>query len=272
MVAVSETKTAPEVSAEDQERSGAKQGARSAKQAERSESANAAQEVRTEAQAQPERKQKVEADAATTSASSKEAGLRTCVGCRKKQPQEGLLRIVLDPDGVTPRVDYLGRLPGRGAYSCPTMKCLELSVQRGGLRKAFKAQVKGSADVLMQEAWSASRRQLRSLLSLANRASKALPGHTRVEWGLRNEEGVLLLLAQDASPSLQRKFRRWATELGIPVYEALSKEEIGPTMGASETAVTLISDTGFAAKIIQELERSKNLLLIQDEEGPAFVK
>lgn len=205
-----------------------------------------------------------------TSSPSPEVGMRTCVGCRKKRPQGELLRVVLSPDGVTPHVDYLGRLPGRGTYVCPNMKCMEQSVQRGGLRKAFRAQVQASADLLMREAWNASRRQLRSLLALANRAGKTLPGHSQVEWGLRNNEGVLMLLAQDASPSLQRKFRRWASDSELPVYETLTKEEIGPSMGASETAIVLITDAGFSEKIIQEIRRSKHLLMILEEEDSAL--
>lgn len=197
--------------------------------------------------------------------------VRTCVACRQEAPQEDLVRLVLDPDGVTPRVDYLGRLPGRGAYVCPTMSCMEQAVKRGGLRRAFRAPVEASADRIMGEAWEASRRQLRSLLALARRAKKTLAGHSQVEWGLRNEEGVLLLFAHDASASIQRKFRRWAEELEIPVAEALSKEEMGPSLGASQTALVLLTDEGFAAKIRHELERSRRLLFIADngDAGPA---
>ncbi len=175
-----------------------------------------------------------------------------------------MLRIVLAPDGVTPHVDYLGRLPGRGAYVCPNMRCLEQAVQRGGLRRSFQKPVTGNADALMKEAWEASVRQMRSLLSIANRANKTLPGHSRVEVGFKKGEGELLLLAHDASPGVERKFRRWASELEIPVLKALSKEEMGPSLGASETAVVLITDAGFAQRIQKELERAKHLLCIQD--------
>lgn len=195
---------------------------------------------------------------------SQKGAERTCVACRTTQNPDAMLRVVLAPDGVTPHIDYLGRLPGRGAYVCPNMRCLEQAVQRGGLRRSFRKPVEGNADALMKQAWEASVRQIRSLLSLANRANKALPGSSRVEVGFKAGEAKLLLVAHDASAGVQRKFRRWATELEVPVAECLSKEEMGPSLGSSETAVALITDAGFATRIQQELERSKHLICIQD--------
>lgn len=187
--------------------------------------------------------------------------VRTCVACRTQQNPDAMIRIVLAPDH-SPHVDYLGRLPGRGAYVCPNMRCMEQAVQRGGLQRAFRRPVQTQADALMQQAWSAARKQLRSLLALAHRAGKTLPGHSQVEWGLQQQTGQLLILAHDASPGLQQKYRRWASRLNIPTYEALSKDEMGTCCGSAIVSLVLITEEGFSKKLIQELERSKHLLFI----------
>lgn len=175
-----------------------------------------------------------------------------------------MLRVVLDPDGVTPRIDFLGKLPGRGAYICPTMACIKRAVEKGGFRRAFKCQVTTTSEQVMQEAWQASRRQLRSLVSLAGRAGRLSVGTSRVEQALHKHEGHLLLMAQDASAGVRRKYAQWATRVGFGVVELLSKEELGAATGQDETALVVLNDPGFAAKIAAEARRSSALIPMDD--------
>jgi hypothetical protein len=189
---------------------------------------------------------------------------RLCVACRERFPHWQLLRVVMEPNSSIPLIDYLGKLPGRGAYICPNMRCIEQAIQRGGLSKTFRHPINATSDVLMKSAWAASRRQIRSLVSLAYRAGKLMSGHSNVEWGLKKQQGELLMLAQDVSVGVQRKFRRWAKQLEIPVYESLSKLELGPCVGVAESALILITDLGFATKIERELQRSSRLVLMVD--------
>jgi predicted RNA-binding protein YlxR (DUF448 family) len=56
--------------------------------------------------------------------------IRTCVGCGRKSPKEGLIRIVM-VDG-TLSVDNEHRLPGRGAYICPETACISSLLKRKG--------------------------------------------------------------------------------------------------------------------------------------------
>ncbi|AQX16824.1 hypothetical protein BCR15_09260 [Tessaracoccus lapidicaptus] len=62
---------------------------------------------------------------------------RTCIGCRRRDDQSALVRLVrredLVVDGTTPR------LPGRGAYV--HRGCLGLAVSRQAVRRAFRAPV-----------------------------------------------------------------------------------------------------------------------------------
>lgn len=71
------------------------------------------------------------------------APLRTCVGCRRREDQELLVRLVLDPDTETRSVtpDPRRRLPGRGAWLHPQVDCLQTAVRRRAFHRAFRGPV-----------------------------------------------------------------------------------------------------------------------------------
>ncbi|MFV2198680.1 YlxR family protein [Nocardiopsis sp. LOL_012] len=62
--------------------------------------------------------------------------VRTCVGCRSRAVQSGLVRLVAEGTVITP--DTRGRLPGRGAYLHDDRRCLELAVRRRVWSRAFR--------------------------------------------------------------------------------------------------------------------------------------
>ena len=66
--------------------------------------------------------------------------LRTCVGCRRRRPQDELVRVVRLADGSL----EVGRtLPGRGAWLCiDDPGCFRLAVERKGLVRSFRAPVR----------------------------------------------------------------------------------------------------------------------------------
>ena len=65
---------------------------------------------------------------------------RSCIVCRLKVAKDELLRIVRCPDG-TLSLDLSGRLPGRGAYVCDSVKCWETAVDRGAIQRALNVPV-----------------------------------------------------------------------------------------------------------------------------------
>lgn len=182
------------------------------------------------------------------------------MACREEKPQSALVRFVLPPASQTPCVDYLQKLPGKGVYLCPTSACFQKGTAKGGLRKGFRQAVNASYEELMTAAWDASRRQLASLFSLASRAGYVIVGHSRVEQALREQEGVLLLIASNTSEGVRRKFEAWAERLQMTVQTMLDKEEFGDVCGAQQTSLALITDAGFASTIRQEVQRSLQLV------------
>ena len=65
---------------------------------------------------------------------------RFCLGCHTSKPKKELLRIVRSPEG-TYAVDTTGKMPGRGAYICHSLDCLELARKNHGLERSFAAKL-----------------------------------------------------------------------------------------------------------------------------------
>ncbi len=63
--------------------------------------------------------------------------VRTCAGCRSRKPQTDLIRVARRPGG-TVGVDVGVRSPGRGAYVCPQVPCIDLALRSGRLRRTLR--------------------------------------------------------------------------------------------------------------------------------------
>ena len=54
----------------------------------------------------------------------KKIPLRKCSSCGEMKPKKELIRVVRSPAGEI-TLDLTGRSPGRGAYVCPDIACLQ---------------------------------------------------------------------------------------------------------------------------------------------------
>ena len=70
----------------------------------------------------------------------KKIPLRQCLGCREMKAKKELIRVVRSPEGEVSR-DFKGKLPGRGAYVCPSPECLARVRKSRALERAFSAQL-----------------------------------------------------------------------------------------------------------------------------------
>ena len=74
---------------------------------------------------------------AVDSSQARPAGpVRTCVGCREREPKPALLRVVVVDGDLT--VDPAGRLPGRGASVHPDLACVDLADRRRAFARALR--------------------------------------------------------------------------------------------------------------------------------------
>ena len=103
---------------------------------------------------------------------------RTCVACREESPKRVLLRVVRSPSGDVV-LDERGKLPGRGAYLCASLECIEKARKAKALSRALKTEIRADVYDRLTEYVSTPRvhdeaqtqKELRLILGLARRAS-----------------------------------------------------------------------------------------------------
>ena len=66
--------------------------------------------------------------------------MRTCIACREEKPKKEMLRVVKNAAGEI-RLDFSGKLPGRGAYVCGSEACIKKLKKYRLLNKAFSSEV-----------------------------------------------------------------------------------------------------------------------------------
>lgn len=65
--------------------------------------------------------------------------LRRCIGCMESREKSELLRIVCPKDEAV--LDLTGNDPGRGAYLCKSLECLEKAEKKNGFSRVFRKKV-----------------------------------------------------------------------------------------------------------------------------------
>ena len=70
----------------------------------------------------------------------KKIPMRTCIACREEKPKKEMLRVVKNAAGEI-RLDFSGKLPGRGAYVCGSGACIKKLKKYRLLNKAFSSEV-----------------------------------------------------------------------------------------------------------------------------------
>jgi predicted RNA-binding protein YlxR (DUF448 family) len=65
---------------------------------------------------------------------------RRCIGCGRRGPQSGFLRLLVADEGTSRRVmvDEGPARTGRGAYLCRRQACLERALIRKAFQRAFR--------------------------------------------------------------------------------------------------------------------------------------
>ena len=75
---------------------------------------------------------------------------RTCMGCQAKKDKRELVRIVRSPEGEI-SVDLTGKKPGRGAYICPDLECLNKVVKSKRLERSLETTISEAIYEMLKE-------------------------------------------------------------------------------------------------------------------------
>ena len=65
---------------------------------------------------------------------------RQCVGCREMKDKKALLRVVKSPEGAV-SLDFGGKKPGRGAYVCHDVACLQKARKSRALERCLETPI-----------------------------------------------------------------------------------------------------------------------------------
>ena len=65
---------------------------------------------------------------------------RQCMGCRERKAKRELIRVVRCTDGQV-RLDFSGKLNGRGAYLCPDPACLKAAQKSKALERSLEVPI-----------------------------------------------------------------------------------------------------------------------------------
>ncbi len=84
----------------------------------------------------------------------KKIPVRTCIACREEKPKKEMLRIVRNAQGEI-RLDFSGKLPGRGAYVCGSEACIKKLRKYRLLNKTFSADVGEEVYAAIEEEFGA---------------------------------------------------------------------------------------------------------------------
>ncbi|OPJ61809.1 RNase P modulator RnpM [Clostridium oryzae] len=71
---------------------------------------------------------------------TKKIPLRMCTGCMEMKPKKELVRIVKNKEGEV-SIDLTGKKPGRGAYICKDIQCLEKAFRTKKLEKNLEIKI-----------------------------------------------------------------------------------------------------------------------------------
>ena len=176
---------------------------------------------------------------------------RSCSVCKVKSDKNDLIRLVKSPDGKI-FIDTAKKLPGRGAYICPNLECLELAKKSGVLAHALKAEIKDEEsfwpelEAHIKNVGENINIKIKSILGLARKAGALLIGSEKIE--AAGHKKILVILAEDSSEGV-RKFaeKHESLELNMTI-----KELSGVTgLRDSVQILGLPLNSGFAKKILK---------------------
>ncbi len=84
----------------------------------------------------------------------KQIPMRTCIACREEKPKRDMLRVVRNSAGEI-RLDFSGKLPGRGAYLCNNAACIAKLRKYRLLNKNFSCEVPEEVYTRIEEEYGA---------------------------------------------------------------------------------------------------------------------
>jgi len=95
--------------------------------------------------------------------------------------------------------------------------------------------------------------KVRSLLSLCQKAGFLVTGEETSEKALRSKKAKLVIVSEDASENTKKKFSQKSFYYKVPYVEYGNREELGACLGKGGRVTLVLTDAGFADKLLKML-------------------
>lgn len=182
-------------------------------------------------------------------AKEREEAERRCVVTGERGGKAGLVRFVLDPEGVvTP--DVAEKLPGRGVWVTADAALVAKAAARGGFARGFKGPAKAPPQ-LAERVESLLAKRAVERLALARKAGLAVCGFERAKAAAPTAAAIFL--ASDGSEDGKSKMRRLAE--GAPTAEILTKAELGLAFGRDYVIHVALAAGNLTSLLLRDASR-----------------
>ncbi|MBO6774035.1 MAG: RNA-binding protein [Marinibacterium sp.] len=175
---------------------------------------------------------------------------RRCIATGDVQPRSGLIRFVLDSDGVVVP-DLLGKLPGRGVYVAADRAALEMTVKKALFSRGFKQPAKAVPELIDQIDAMLIRR-VTDLISLVRKSGDAIAGYEKVKDWLMRETAHVLIQASDGS---ERGKSKLSTPYKGVFIGFLTADELGMAFGRQTVIHAALASGGLTPRVVEEAQR-----------------
>src|SRR5689334_3714644 len=173
------------------------------------------------------------------------ASQRTCVGCGQAASPEGMVRLVVSPEGEV-AVDLAGGHFGRGAHVHVSPRCLAAAPR--GLSRSFRRPIDVTPGALASNIVAAAQRRTAGLLSSAARMQRVAVGAEMSGQAWESGKARLLVVARDAAAGASTGPVLRAIAAGEAIAWG-TKTDLGALVGKSEVAVLGVTSEPLAAAL-----------------------
>ena len=173
--------------------------------------------------------------------------VRTCLGCRVRRAQKEMIRIVRNPGGAAV-FDLSGKLPGRGAYVCPSRSCVT-RLSAASLSRVLRQDVTlPAAEETLASLCGTLTRMMLNLISVARKAGMALYGAEAVTDALNAGRGSLVVTATDTADRTLQRIEKVRGE--VPAVSFTDRDTLGAVFGRESVSIALVTSGGMARRLL----------------------
>ena len=191
---------------------------------------------------------------------------RRCILNHQSSSVEGLVRLVLDPEGnLVP--DVAAKLPGRGIWVSADGPLVRRELESGRFIKAASRSLKTalkpsavSADLVDNMMALLSKRCL-DRLGLEQRAGNLVTGFDKIKAALGKKgsgDPALLLAATDGAADGRQKMKS-AVGADVPLVEVFDREQLSAALGRENVVHVLLLKSGGTEKLKADIGRLAGL-------------